>query len=119
MEIIKPIIIDWDKTKDSLAYLRTNDKNLIKYVCYYNKVNIDDINLREKNTCFNNYDCNNCNNVDKAISRSELAKAMGVTDDVIYNWETGKTIPDIEDLLLYSKICNKKLEDILVYKENK
>ena len=33
---------------------------------------------------------------------------------VINNWETGRTIPDIEDLLLYSKITGLSIEDILI-----
>ena len=117
MNIINKIVIDWDKTKDNLLDLRLNNINLRKYVCYYNKLNKDDINLREKYTCFNNYLCDDCKNIDLKISRQELAFSLGVSDDIIYNIETGKTIPDLEELILYSKISKVPLEDIIVIKE--
>ena len=117
MNLINKIVIDWDKTKDNLLDLRLNNINLRKYVCYYNKFNKDDINLREKYTCFNNYLCDDCKMVDLKISRSELAFTLGVSDDIIYNIETGKTIPDLEELILYSKISKVPLENIIVIKE--
>ena len=117
MNIFNRIIIDWDKTKDNLIDLRLNNINLRKYVCYYNKLNKEDIELREKYTCFNNFSCDECKNIDSKISRAELAFSLGVSDDIIYNIETGKTIPDLEELILYSKISDVPLEEIIVIKE--
>ena len=119
MEIYSRLKIDWIRTGEKLADLRMNNLNLRRYVCYFNKKrnehNLDDLSYRPKYTCFSEYKCEECTKeMDKLISVQELANVFGKTRDVINNWETGRTMPDIEDLLLYSKITGLSIEDILI-----
>ena len=119
MELFNRPIINWNKTGERLADLRCNNLNLRRYVCFFNKKYNEERsldNLRPKYTCFSNYDCLNCNKeMDKSISVQELANVFGKTRDVVTNWETGKTMPDIEDLLLYSKITELDINEIVVF----
>lgn len=51
------------------------------------------------------------------ISVNELQEILGfTTPQAIYKWQWGKTLPDIENLLLMSKLFNVKVEDVLVTK---
>ncbi|MBR6071809.1 MAG: helix-turn-helix transcriptional regulator [Acholeplasmatales bacterium] len=119
MELFNRPVINWIKTGERLALLRYDNNNLRRYVCFYNKKLNEEKSLdtlRPKYTCFFNYDCLNCNEeMDKSISVQELANVFGKTRDVITNWETGKTMPDIEDLLLYSKITGLDINDIVIF----
>lgn len=64
------------------------------------------------------YDCDSClKEMDKKISRRELGNVFSVSEDVVENWENGNTIIDIEELLLYARICKIDLMDILVIME--
>lgn len=52
------------------------------------------------------------------ISVVELQEILGfTTPQAIYKWQWGKTLPDIENLLLMAKLFNVKVEDILVVKD--
>ena len=117
MEIYKRIKIDWIKTANRLVDLRLNNKNLIKYVCYFNKKMNENKDSRfiNKYTCYQDYNCDNCTEMDQNISQQELANVFGVSRYVINNWENSITIPDIEDILLYSKISGVDIYDILVW----
>ena len=55
--------------------------------------------------------------IEQKISRRELGNVFSVSEDVVENWENGNTIIDIEELLLYAKICKIDLMDILVITE--
>ena len=103
--------IDWAKTAQNLKLLRNDNLNLRKFCCqalYYNKAN-----------CAG--DCAACKfDMDASIglvSQNELADVFGVSPGVVANWETGRTTPDIEDLIFYSKICDLGLSDVIVFKE--
>ena len=118
MKEIKIVKIDWKKTGIALQYLRENNYNLKKYVCYYNKVN--NFNDSERYFCYNIpiYDCDNCDKeMDKKISRRELGRVFSVSEDIVENWENGETIIDIEELIMYSKISGTDIFDILVFED--
>lgn len=52
------------------------------------------------------------------ISVVELQEILGfTTPQAIYKWQWGKTLPDIENLLLMAKLFNVKVEDVLVVKD--
>ncbi len=128
MEFYNRPVIDYVKTGERLASLRLNNLKLRKYVCYFNKkkfeqkIKNDRSNQyyfdrdRPKYNCFSNYECEKCTKeMDTLISAQELANVFGVSRDIINNWETGKTTPDIEDFLLYSKITGLDLNEIIVF----
>jgi len=133
MEFYNRPVIDYVKTGERLANLRFNNLKLRRYVCYYNKKKYEkkieaeskkirygyygnSQTIRPKYNCFSNYECEKCTKeLDKLISAQELANVFGVSRDIINNWETGKTSPDIEDFLLYSKITGLDLNEIIVF----
>lgn len=107
---IKRAFIDWEATGNKLFRLRNDNARLRKYVCSMIK--------RNTSKCNNQLGtCDNCEEryVDKSISRSELSEVFGVSENVINNWESGRTEVGIEDLLFYCQIAEVSLEDILVY----
>ena len=54
----------------------------------------------------------------KKITRDELAKQLGVSNVTIWAWETGRTLPNANDLYQMSKILGVRMED-LCQKESK
>jgi len=104
--VIKRKYIDWEKTGKNLQLLRNDNVNLRRETCRVN-------NLR-KDECEGN--CEECRyEMDSNISRKELAQLFGVSDNVIYSWETGRTPIGLEDLLFYCQIARVKLEDVIVF----
>ncbi len=99
--------IDWNKTAKELRLLRLDNRNLRRYVCYKLK--------SEKNGCTSD-DCKTCTyEMDCNISQKELAAVFSVSENVVVNWENGKTVPPLEDLLFYSEISGVPLEEIIVF----
>ena len=106
MQEIKRKCIDWVKTGKRLLNLRTGNTSLRRYVCWRLKY--------DEGNCSG--DCRNCEyEMDASISRKELADVFQTTENVVFNWENGKTSPEIEDLLLYAEICGITMEQIIVY----
>lgn len=106
MEEIRRKYIDWVRTGKKLRFLRTNNVNLRRYVCWFTRY--------DEGNCSG--ECESCDfEMDESISRLELAKAFTTTENVIFNWERGITSPELEDLLLYAEICGITLEDIIVF----
>ena len=106
METIKRQTVDWTKTGKNLQLLRNDNVNLRRCACRAN-------NLKKENC---DGDCETCKyDMDSNISRKELAVLFGVSDNVIYSWETGRTPIGLEDLLFYCKIARVKLEEIVVF----
>lgn len=106
--MIKRKTIDWIKTGRNLQLLRNDNINLRRTVC-------GELN-RNKGECSG--DCENCRfEMDKSISRVELAKTFAVSESVIFNWESGKTPVSIEDILLYCSVCRVPPEEILVFED--
>lgn len=101
--------INWEKTGINLQLLRSDNLNLRRFCCRQ---------LR--------YDSGNCSGecdscifeMDHSISRSELATVFNVSDNMIVNWESGKSKPTIEDLMLYADICGLDLFDIILFEED-
>lgn len=106
MQLKQKKLIDWQKTGFNLKLIRNDNLNLRRYVCYY---------LRQQNgLCADN--CDECKfKMDSSISRAELAEVFGVSESVVYNWETGKTPISIEDLLFFCDVAHLSLDDVLVY----
>ena len=106
MEKIVRRTIDWEKTGRNLQILRMENLTLRRQVCL-------ELNF-EKGECEGN--CSACRfDMDASISRAELAAVFHTSDSVIFNWESGRTPVDLEDMLLYCRISGVALEDILVY----
>ena len=102
MELIERRLIDWVKTGKKLRTLRERNLKLIRYacfVCHYEDGNCDG-------------ECENCDfdkDLDRSITREELAKVFDTTATVINNWESGNTPIPLEDLMFYAKICDKEI----------
>ena len=109
MKIVRKFI-DWEATGNKLYRLRSDNANLRRYVCSMLKKDTAHCNSKTG-------ECEKCDdkNMDKSISRSELGEVFGVTDNVINNWEIGRTEVNVENLLFYCQIAEVKLEDILVF----
>ena len=106
MKRIERKIIDWKKTGKRLRGLRNNDKQLRRFVCWSLKY--------DEGECSG--ECDICEyEMDASISRIELAKIFNTSESVIFNWENGKTAPELEDLILYSEITERSLDQIIVY----
>lgn len=50
---------------------------------------------------------------DKGLSQDELAKAVYVTRQTLSNWETGKTYPDVQSLLLLSDALDTTVNELV------
>lgn len=106
---IKRKYIDWKKTSIRLRMLRLDNRNLRRYVCYTLK--------SEENNC-SAEDCETCTyDMDYSISQKELAAVFNVSENVIVNWESGKTNPPLEDLMFYAQICGISLDQVIVMAE--
>ncbi len=110
MEKIKKKSIDWEETGKNLQRLRERNFELTRYacfICHYDEADCDG----ECETCSFEKD------LDRRITREELAKVFEVTDAVINNWETGRTAIPLEELYMYCEIIGKPFEEILVFKK--
>ncbi len=112
MEVICRKNINWKKTAKMLRLLRNDNLRLRRYVCMIHTMN----KLTERDC-----DCSNCEEclfeLDNSISQNELAYVFNVTESVIANWENGRSIPSLEDLMFYCQICGKTLDDIIVFEK--
>jgi len=100
--------VDWAKTGRNLQLLRNDNIDLRRTVC--RELNLD------KGECSG--ECETCRfEMDKSISRAELAKVFSVSESVIFNWESGKTPVSIEDILLYCDVSKTDLWDIIVFED--
>ena len=48
------------------------------------------------------------------LTQMDLANKLLVSNKTISNWETGKTLPDIENIILISKYLNLSLDDLFL-----
>ena len=105
--------IDWKKTGYNLQLLRNDNIDLRRYVC--NAINESKPD-KEKRLCSG--DCESCKfEMDRSISRVELAQVFNVSESVIFNWEIGKTPVSLEDMLFYCAIAKVALDDIIFFEE--
>ncbi len=107
MDIIAFNEINWRGVSEKLKYLRKHNLNLRRYSCFYSR----------NNSKCDATNCLNCSYEMDEISQSELADVLGVNVSQLQNWESNRTIPPLEFLLYYSKICKIPLEDLLVFKK--
>ncbi|WP_273727405.1 helix-turn-helix domain-containing protein [Leuconostoc mesenteroides] len=49
-----------------------------------------------------------------SLTQMDLANKLLVSNKTISNWETGKTLPDIENIILISKYLNLSLDDLFL-----
>ena len=108
--MIKRKHIDYKKTGFVLKQLRISNINLRRYVCSI---------LSPKRKLCDGNNCENCSihEMDHEITQEELGKIFNVSDNVVQNWELGRTIPGIEELMLYAEICQLNFFDLLVFKK--
>ncbi len=107
MEQIERKYVDWDKTAKNLKLLRQDNIALRRYVCRA---------IRMDNAECDGADCAKCKyDMDSSISRAELAKVFSVTESIVFNWESGKTIPTLDDLMFYAQVCGLDLFDVVVF----
>ncbi|WP_223317295.1 helix-turn-helix domain-containing protein [Leuconostoc mesenteroides] len=52
-----------------------------------------------------------------SLTQMDLANKLLVSNKTISNWETGKTLPDIENIILISKYLNLSLDDLFLGNE--
>ena len=106
MKAIPRNFIDWKKTGRNLQLLREDNIELRRSVCSALKHDLGDC----------SGECGNCRfEMDNHISRKELADVFGVTENVIFNWENGRTAVSIEDMLFYVQISKTELSQIIIY----
>ncbi len=106
MQKIERQYIDWEKTGRNLQLLRADNLTLRKNVCYAIKY--------AKGDCAG--DCDHCRyDMDMNISRAELARVFNVSENVVANWESGRTQVGLEDMLFYCRIAGVTLDDIIEY----
>lgn len=61
-------------------------------------------------------DCETCEfEMDNHISRKELADVFGVSESVIFNWESGRTAVGYEDLLFYAHLANVSINSFVIF----
>ena len=100
--------VDCVKTGNRLMALRTSNLALRRYVCWSLRYDLGECSV----------ECASCEfEMDRSISRTELADVLSTTENVVFNWESGKTPVPLEDLLLYTGISSVPLEDIVVLEE--
>ena len=106
MKAIERKFVDHVKTGRSLQMLREDNIELRRRVCEALR--------RESNGC--DQPCAECSKfeMDNHISRPELATVFGVSENVIFNWEIGRTPISYEDLLFYSQLSGLPVEQIVV-----
>ena len=108
MIYIRKKYIDLDKTGKKLQALREHNLALRRKACEVLK--------RETRDC--KHKCEECEyEMDNHISRKELADVFGVSENVIFNWESGRTAVGYEDLLFYSQLSELDVDDIVVFVE--
>ena len=108
MKRIARKFIDLKKTGRNLQLLREDNVELRRAVCGALK--------HDKGDCGG--ECTHCRfEMDNHISRKELSDVFGVTENVIFNWETGRTAVSYEDLLFYAQLSQTELDDIVVFVE--
>lgn len=106
---MKPIVrqfIDWQKTGRNLQLLREDNIELRKFVCHAKK--------QEAGGCLGN--CNTCRfEMENRVSRKAIAELFGVSESVVFNWESGRTAVPLEDILFYVHIAGLQLDNVLVF----
>lgn len=107
MEQIERKYVDWQKTAINLRLLRQDNLNLRRYVCRA---------IRVKNEECDGTSCDSCKfEMDPSISRAELATVFNVSESVVFNWENGKSLPTLDDLIFYAQICGLDLFDVVIF----
>ena len=103
---MKPKMIDWEETGSVLQSLRQGNLNLRRNVCRGLRLDLGE--------CAG--DCNACTKeMDRSISRNELAKVFCVSENTVTNWERGITPVGVADLLFYCELTGLSFEDILIF----
>ena len=106
MGSIQRKFVNWEKTGRNLQLLREDNLALRRFVCSALK--------HDKSDC--STDCEECRfEMDNHISRKELSDVFGVTENIIFNWENGRTEVGYEDLLFYAQLTKLPIEDIVIF----
>ena len=49
----------------------------------------------------------------KSFSQEDVARKVGVTRQAVYKWESNKSYPDIENLILLSKLYEVTIDELI------
>lgn len=107
MKEVKINRIDYEALGRALQDLRERNDDLRKYVCWRLQADAED-DLSVNFQCTNELNCENCRfPANRSISRKELSLALGdgVSENMVTSWEMNRSVPDVEYLLAYCKIC--------------
>ena len=106
MGSIQRKFVNWEKTGKNLQLLREDNIELRRFVCSALKYDKSDCSAA----------CDQCRfEMDKHISRKELSDVFGVSENVIFNWESGRTAVDYENLLFYAQLTKLDIGDIVIF----
>ena len=50
----------------------------------------------------------------RGLEVKELSGLLGLSPQAVYKWQNGKTLPDIENLYIFSRILGVKIDDFIV-----
>lgn len=113
MEHIDFVEVDRLATGEKLQRLRKYNIHLHRYVCH-------ELHPYQKKQICDGTDCEQCEAADfeeEDINQPDLARVMSVAASQIANWESGRSIPSIENLIFYCRMCKiDKIEDLIVLK---
>lgn len=56
--------------------------------------------------------------INLGLSTKEFSEKLNITEDILYNYETGRTIPDIIFVNKLLELCGLKYEDIIFLPKN-
>lgn len=108
MDNLRRRYIDWEKTGRNLEELRLRNPRLRRNVC--------SVLRRGSGDCSG--DCEGCRyEIDNHISRKELAEVFNVSENVVFNWETGRSNVQYDDLLFYAQLAESEVDEIVAFAE--
>jgi transcriptional regulator with XRE-family HTH domain len=55
--------------------------------------------------------------VNRNLTQAEAAKALGVTEDTLANYEAGRTFPDVRVIKKIERLYNVPFADIIFFEE--
>ena len=54
------------------------------------------------------------------VSVRQLQAVLGfATPQAIYKWQQGRALPTLDNLVIFAEVCRVRLDDILVYQDDK
>lgn len=54
---------------------------------------------------------------ERGLSACDIYKPLGITNQALWRWETGTSLPTIDNLVALASVLNVKVDDILQIEE--